>query len=144
MKILAVDYGLARTGLAVSDATATIATPLSCIPSRNEDRMFDALLGVIDDIKPDKIIIGLPLRTDMRQSEMSVKVSAFRERLRNATGMDIELYNEMYTTVIASRLLHQNEKKSKEQRGIIDSAAAAVLLQDYLDKINRQQKGDLL
>ena len=106
--------------------------------------MFDALLGVIDDIKPDKIIIGLPLRTDMRQSEMSVKVSAFRERLRNATGMDIELYNEMYTTVIASRLLHQNEKKSKEQRGIIDSAAAAVLLQDYLDKINRQQKGELL
>ena len=137
MKILAVDYGLAITGLAVSDATATIATPLPCIPSRNEDRMFAALLDVIKNVAPEKIIIGLPLRTDMKKSEMADRVEAFREKLKSETGKDIELYNEMYTTVIASRLLHQNEKKSKEQRGIIDSAAAAVLLQEYLDKINR-------
>ncbi|MBO4391715.1 MAG: Holliday junction resolvase RuvX [Clostridia bacterium] len=137
MKILAVDYGLARTGVAVSDATGTIATPLDCIPSRNEDRMLGTLLGVIERIKPEKIIVGLPLRTDMRRSEMADKVTAFFERLRTETGADIELCNEMYTTVIASQLLHQNEKKSKEQRRLIDSAAAAVLLQGYLDKLKQ-------
>ena len=134
MKILAVDYGLARTGVAVSDATGTIATPLDCIPSRNEDRMLETLLGVIEKTKPEKIIVGLPLRTDMRRSEMADKVTAFCERLRAETDADIELCNEMFTTVIASQLLHQNEKKSKEQRRLIDSAAAAVLLQGYLDK----------
>jgi putative Holliday junction resolvase len=137
MKILAVDYGLARTGIAVSDATGTIATPLPCIPSRNEDRMLETLLDVIKTVKPEKIIVGLPLRTDMRQSEMAEKVSAFCERLKEASGIQTELKNEMYTTVIASKLLHQNEKKSKEQRGLIDSAAAAVLLQEYLDNIKQ-------
>ena len=137
MKILAVDYGLARTGVAVSDATGTIATPLECIPSRNEGRMLETLLGVIEKIKPEKIIVGLPLRTDMRQGDMAVKVTAFCERLKAETEAEVELCNEMYTTVIASQLLHENEKKSKEQRRIIDSAAAAVLLQGYLDKLKQ-------
>ena len=140
MKLLAVDYGLARTGIAVSDATGTIATPLPCIPSRNEDKMLEKLLVIISEVSPEKIIVGLPLRTDMRQSEMAQRVTAFSERLKAETGIETELRNEMFTTVIASRLLHENEKKVREQRGLIDSAAAAVLLQDYLDKLNKELK----
>ena len=134
MKILAVDYGLSRTGLAVSDIMGMIATPLEHLPSRNEDKMLTALLAVIANIRPEKIIMGLPLRTDMRESDMAERVKAFAVRLREASGLEVELLSEMYTTVIASKLLHENEKNSKKQRGLIDSAAAAVLLQSYLDK----------
>lgn len=138
MKILAIDYGLSRTGLAVSDLTGTIATPLEHLPSRNEDKMLTALLNVINTVRPDKIIMGLPLRTDMRESDMAQRVKNFAERLTSESGLEVELRSEMYTTVIASKLLHENEKNSKKQRSLIDSAAAAVLLQDYLDKIKKQ------
>ena len=134
MKILAVDYGLSRTGLAVSDIMGTIATPLEHLPSRNEDKMLAALLNVISTVKPEKIIMGLPLRTDMRESDMAERVKAFAVRLKDECGLEVELLSEMYTTVIASKLLHENEKNSKKHRGLIDSAAAAVLLQSYLDK----------
>jgi len=134
MRILAVDYGLARTGIAVSDETCTIATPLECIPSRNEDKLLEGLVKLIDEIKPSRIIMGLPIRTDLKESDMAAKVRAFAERITEATGIVPELKNEMYTTVIASKRLHENEKNAKKQRGLIDSAAAAVLLQEILDK----------
>ena len=143
MKILAIDYGLSRTGIAVSDATGLLATPLECIPSRNEDRLLEALLKLIGEIRPERIVMGLPLRTDFRESDMAEKVRRFAERIKEATGIEPELRNEMFTTVIASKRLHENEKKAKEQRGLIDSAAAAVLLQELLDKersINGGQK----
>ncbi len=138
MKLLAVDYGLSRTGLAVSDPSGTIATPIAHIPSRNEDRMLASLLEVIQNVEPDKIIIGLPLRTDMKKSDMAERICSFASRLKEASGLDVEFQNEMYTTVIASKLLHENEKNAKKQRPLIDSAAAAVLLQAYLDNMKKK------
>ena len=137
MKILAVDYGMSRTGLAVSDPSGTIATPIPHLPSKNENRLLTSLLEVIEEIRPDRIIMGLPLRTDMKESEMVGKVRSFAQRLEDASGLKIEFQSEMYTTVIASKLLHENDKNTKKQRSLIDSAAAAVLLQTYLDKLKK-------
>ena len=113
MKILAVDYGMSRTGLAVSDPSGTIATPIPHMKNKNENRLLASLLEVIEEIRPDRIIMGLPLSTDMKESEMVGKVRSFAQRLEDASGLKIDFQSEMYTTVIASKLLHENDKNTK-------------------------------
>jgi putative Holliday junction resolvase len=136
MRILAIDYGTARTGLAVSDPSGILASPLCVIKVKNMKQTAEAVKEKIDELKIEKIIMGCPIRTDGKDkdSEMKKKVEAFAEILFNKTGLKAELVNEVYTTVIASQKLHENEKNAKQQRANIDSVAASILLQDYLDK----------
>ena len=133
MRIIAIDYGLARTGIAVSDPTGLIATPLQNVPSKNFQKLLDGVEAVIKQYSPGLIIIGMPKRTDGLGSPMMEKVRSFAAALQERIDTPVEFVNEMYTTVIASRMLHANEKNTKQQRQLIDSAAAAVLLQGYID-----------
>ena len=133
MRILAIDYGMSRTGIAVSDPTGLIASPYAVIPSRNYEKLLTSVGDVLSAVSPEKVILGLPSRTDGIESEMCQRVTRFREELKSRFGVDAELIDEKYTTVIASQMLHANGTKAKEQRKSIDAAAAAVLLQGYLD-----------
>ncbi len=134
MRILAIDYGMARTGIAVSDPTGLIATPYQVIPSRNYEKLLNAVGEIFTNLSPDKVILGYPGRTDGAKSEMCERVERFREELFKRFGVDVELIDEKYTTVIASQMLHAGGTKAKDQRKTIDAAAAAVLLQGYLDQ----------
>ena len=116
MKILAIDYGIARTGVATCDPLETIASPLCVIPSYNHEKLVAELL-----------------RTDGNKSEMAEKCEVFAAELRELTGMDVESVDERFTTVIASQHLHANSINAKKQKKTIDAAAAAVLLQGYID-----------
>lgn len=133
MRILALDYGLARTGVAVSDPTGLIASPYKVIPSRNYEKLLIAVGETIAEVSPDRIILGYPRRTDGIKSEMCEGVERFREEIKSRFGIEAELVDEKYTTVIASQMLHAGGINAKEQRKNIDAAAAAVLLQGYLD-----------
>ena len=108
MKILAIDYGIARTGVATCDPLETIASPLCVIPSYNHEKLIAELLRVIKESGAQKLIIGKPLRTDGNKSEMAEKCEAFAAELRELTGMDVESVDERFTTVIASQHLHAN------------------------------------
>ncbi len=134
MRILAIDYGMARTGIAVSDPTGLIASPYQVIPSRNYEKLLIAVGEILSNLSPDKVILGYPGRTDGAKSEMCQRVERFRNELYQRFGVDAELIDEKYTTVIASQMLHAGGTKAKEQRKNIDAAAAAVLLQGYLDQ----------
>lgn len=134
MRILAIDYGMARTGIAVSDPTGLIASPYQVIPSRNYEKLLIAVGEILSNLSPDKVILGYPGRTDGAKSEMCQRVERFRNELYQRFGVDVELIDEKYTTVIASQMLHAGGTKAKEQRKNIDAAAAAVLLQGYLDQ----------
>ncbi len=133
MRILAIDYGMARTGVALSDPTGLIATPYRVVPSRNYEKLLIAIGEIISTIAPDKVILGFPGRTDGTKSEMCERVERFKDELKQRFNVDAELVDEKYTTVIASQMLHAGGTKAKEQRQNIDAAAAAVLLQGYLD-----------
>lgn len=133
MRILAIDYGLSRTGVAVSDPTGLIASPYKVIPSRNYEKLLDGIWEIFREISPDKVLLGYPARTDGEKSEMCQRVEKFREEIRKRFGIEAQLIDEKYTTVIASQMLHAGGIKTKEQRKTIDAAAAAVLLQGYLD-----------
>ncbi len=134
MRILAIDYGMSRTGIAVSDPTGLIASPYKVIPSRNYEKLLLGIGEVLSEVSPDKVILGYPGRTDGGKSEMCQRVERFREELKERFQVEAELIDEKYTTVIASQMLHAGGIKAKEQKKNIDAAAAAVLLQGYLDR----------
>lgn len=133
MKIMAIDLGMVRTGIAISDVNGVLATPRCVFSDYGRTRLTKAVLEMVEKEDIKKIIIGYPQRTDGKESEMSKKATSFATFLSKRTEAEVELINEAYTTVIASRKLHDNDIKSKDQRSKIDMAAAAVLLQDYLD-----------
>lgn len=133
MRVMALDYGMSRTGVALSDAMGLIASPYKVIPSKNYEKLLLAVGETLREVAPDKVILGFPGRTDGAKSEMCLRVERFRDELKARFGVDAELIDEKYTTVIASQMLHMGGVKAKEQRKTIDAAAAAVLLQGYLD-----------
>ena len=134
MRVLAIDYGMSRTGIAVSDPTGLIASPYKVIPSKNYEKLLLGIGEVLSEVASEKVILGYPGRTDGTKSEMCERVERFREEIKNRFGVEAELIDEKYTTVIASQMLHAGGVKAKEQRKTIDAAAAAVLLQGFLDR----------
>ena len=132
-RILAIDYGTRRTGIAVSDPLGQITTPLPHIPMKTNDHLCNDILKLIEDYKIKKIILGLPLRTDGKAGDTEAKVREFHALLTEKISIETEFVCEAFTTVIASQKLHEKGKNAKQQRQIIDSAAAAVMLQGYLD-----------
>ena len=133
MRVLAVDLGLARTGIAISDPSGTLATPRCVFEGYGRTRLTAAVKELIEQENIGLVIVGYPERTDGKESEMAQKAVSFATFLSKRTPVPVKLVNEAYTTVIATAKLHDNDIKVKDQRSKIDMAAAAVLLQGYLD-----------
>lgn len=117
-KVLALDYGSARTGVAVSDPTGTVARPVTTVERATTDAGFAKLLAVIADEEPELVIVGMPLTLRGDHGEQAVETAAFVERLRAALPTAVETYDERFTSVLA---------------GGDDARAAAHLLSSYLE-----------
>jgi putative Holliday junction resolvase len=117
VKVVALDYGAARTGVAVSDPTGTVARPLTTILRVNTDAGFNELLAEIDSAEAQLIVVGLPLTLRGERGEQARETEAFVDRLRSACRVPIEVYDERFTSVLAEG---------------DDARAAAHLLTDYL------------
>jgi len=117
VKVVALDYGSARTGVAVSDPTGTVARPLTTIRRAATDAGFNELLMVIDSAEAQLIVVGLPLTLRGEHGEQARETEAFVERLRSACTIPVETYDERFTSVLADG---------------DDARAAAHLLTDYL------------
>ena len=122
-RVIALDYGAARCGVAVSDPTGTLATPLEPILRPGTRKGFNRLLAAIRDQAPDTVVVGLPLSLSGRDSAQTREARAFAERLAGHLGTPVELYDERFTTALAQ----QRPGEAAE-----DSRAAAVLLEDWL------------
>lgn len=133
MRVLAIDYGSARIGLALSDPTGTLARPLPFVPAKGDAKLARELAAVAQKEQAEKILLGLPRNMDGTLGEAAAKVQAFATALGAATKIPIQLVDERLTTVQASRQLHEAGRDSRAQRSRIDSEAAAVLLQGWLD-----------
>ncbi|HEV3273124.1 MAG TPA: Holliday junction resolvase RuvX [Candidatus Methylacidiphilales bacterium] len=133
MRILAIDYGAKRIGLALSDPTATLARPLPFLPARPDAPLAReiALLAKKEDAR--LILLGLPRHMNGSLGEAAVRVQAFALLLGQATSVPVRLIDERLSTVQAGRQLHEAGRNARQQRAKIDSEAAAVLLQGYLD-----------
>jgi putative Holliday junction resolvase len=133
MRVLAIDYGSARIGLAVSDPTGTLAKPLPLVPAKADAKLAREIAAIAAREQVERILLGLPRHMSGELGDAAAKVQAFAKALGAATPIKIELVDERLTTVQAGRQLQEAGRNTREQRDRIDSASAAVLLQAWLD-----------
>jgi len=135
---LGVDHGEARIGLAVSDPTGTIATPIEAIKAVEQDDAAN-IARIATEREALGIVVGLPLSLDGSQGPAARKVNAFCARLRKITDLPVITWDERMTTVEAHSLLRQAGKSPSKargaERGKIDSASAAIILDSYMQSL---------
>ena len=134
MRVLALDYGSARCGCALSDPTGTLATPIDPIERPATRKGFARLVDLVRDRDVERVVVGLPLSLSGADSDQTREARAFAERLAGAVTVPVDLYDERFTTAIAAR--------AGSDRTTEDSRAAAVLLDDWLAR-HRHELGSV-
>jgi putative Holliday junction resolvase len=125
MRVLALDYGSARCGCAVSDPTGTLATPIEVVERAGSKRGMAALVALVQDKGIERVVVGLPLGLSGEDTDQTREARGFADRLRaRIGGVPVEMYDERFTTSIAAQ--------SGGSSAAEDSRAAAVLLEDWL------------
>jgi putative Holliday junction resolvase len=142
-KILAIDYGLKRCGIAITDDAKMIASPLTTV---YEKELLDFVKKQVETNKVDEIVIGLPVNLKGESTDATNHVNAFFIVLKEKhPGIAIELYDERFTSLLAQKSIHMMNlpKQKREQKGLLDKVSAAVLLQSYMDHKQFKQKNKL-
>ena len=138
MKIMAVDLGLARTGLAISDPSETLASPLGTIPERKEDRLLQRVAACAAEQGAQAVVVGYPRNMDGSRGESARRAEAFAQLLEEVSGLPVTLWDERLTTVSAAGYLNQTDTRGKKRKAVIDTVAATIILQDYLESRRRK------
>jgi putative Holliday junction resolvase len=133
VRVLALDYGSARCGCALSDPTGTLATPIDPIERPATRKGFARVVDLVRDRGAERVVVGLPLGLSGADTEQTRETRAWADRLAAAVAVPVELYDERFTTAIAAR--------SAGDRTSEDSRAAAVLLEDWLVRHAREVAG---
>ena len=132
-RILAVDYGEKRIGLAVSDELGITASPLTTLMHRSDEETVRHIAQLASKLKVAQIVIGLPRRTDAQEGEMERRVKAFAEKLRQAVSVPVVLFDERFTTRIAEQVLLEADLSRRKRKQVRDRLSAVILLLSYLD-----------
>jgi putative Holliday junction resolvase len=135
MRILALDHGTKRIGIALSDETKTIAQPLEYILTDPADKFLERLKTILAEKEIELILIGLPRNMDGTYGPATEKVKAFIEFLKPAITVPIKTWDERLTSTMANRVLIQGGVRRDQRKEKVDKMAAAILLQSYLDAI---------
>ena len=133
MRILALDHGTKRIGVAVSDETKTIALPLEYIPAEPFADILVRLKKLLAEKEADLVLIGLPRNMDGSYGPAAQKVEAFVAVLKSAITVPIKMWDERLTSTMANRAMIQGNVRRDKRKEKVDAMAAAILLQSYLD-----------
>ncbi|MDP4120216.1 MAG: Holliday junction resolvase RuvX [Bacillota bacterium] len=133
MIILAVDLGLARTGLSVCDKGEFLASPLCVIEERNQQKLLEKVLDEVKNSKAEEIVLGLPRNMDGSEGQSAENARAFGEKLQTLSGISVILRDERLTTTSAHNYLNNTDIRGKKRKAVVDAVAATIILQDYLD-----------
>ncbi len=133
-RYLAIDFGLKRIGLALSDPLFTFSYPYKTIP--NDSNSFNELKQIISEQGIVKIILGFPKKENGEPASISGEVVKFKQKLEESFHLEVLLRDEWYSSSIANDIIiHSVAKKSKrKEKGLIDKGAAAIILQSFLDE----------
>ena len=132
MKIMAIDYGDAHTGIAISDPTGTLAGFSTVINSRKADIVVEEIVRLIAGHGVTELVY--PKNMDGTLGPRAEKAAAFAETLRAATGLSVTLWDERRTTIDAHNILFSNGKNAKKRKKTVDAVAAALMLEGYLTR----------
>jgi len=150
-KILAIDYGRARIGLAVAESPHGIAQPLTTLERINRNEDMRRLRELVRDHNVKFVLVGLPLRLDGTRGEIAEETERFAQRVRKQIGVPVEMVDERLTSWEAERQMEEqfgrrsksaeaSSKKKASERISVDSMAAAIILRDYLERQNSATK----
>ncbi len=137
MRVLAIDHGTKRMGIAVSDELGILAHPLEFISADPFDKFLTRLKEILGEREIEQVLVGMPRNMDGSYGPQALKVQDFVAVLKKSILQPIKTWDERLTTVQAVGALRASGKKAKQQKEKVDAAAAAVLLQGYLDSFAR-------
>jgi putative Holliday junction resolvase len=134
VRVVGIDFGSKRVGVAVSDPSGVLASPHSVIQrGRSHAEDHRKLAAIVEEYEASVVVVGHPLSLDGRSGPAARLVEAEVDELRTALEVPVELYDERFTTVTADRSMMERNMKADARRKVVDQVAAAVLLQSWLD-----------
>jgi putative Holliday junction resolvase len=138
-RILGIDWGEVRIGLALSDETQTLASPLETLARRRGKRFpMGRLLELVDAHRPVAVVVGLPLAADGSEAGATVSARELADQVRARTGLPLELWDERMSTSRALGVIREQGGTTRGRKPDVDALAAAVLLQHFLDARRKQ------
>ncbi len=133
-RILGVDYGEARTGIAVSDPTGFMAGGVGTIHSWRLDEVVEKIASYAKDYDVAAIVIGNPVNMNGSRGEKSENAARLADLVRKASGREVVLYDERCTTMLAHKILNETDTRGKKRKNVVDTLSAEIILQNYLDR----------
>ena len=133
-RIMSIDYGTVRIGIALSDPLQIIANPFKVIQNSGEE-VFSAINSIIKSENVGKIILGLPVNLEGKDTKKTIEVRDFFEKLKKRISIPIIYWDESYSSAEAEEMLKRMGKSIKESRKVVDKFAASIILKSYLDSI---------
>ena len=132
-RVLGIDYGTRRIGLAVSDPLRVLAGGVAAIP--HDDGLMQRLVEIVQELKPVLIVVGMPLAPDGGKGSMAKEVDTFCDELRSKISIPVETWDESYTSVKAEDILRKSGmgRRRRREKGRVDTMAARILLQEFLE-----------
>ncbi len=133
MRILAVDLGLKRTGVAVCDETELLASPVGTLTQSDMEILCNDVAAIAAREGVRQIVVGHPRNMDGSRGESAQRAEAFAESLGERTGLPVTLWDERLTTVSAIGFLNETNVRGKKRKALVDTVSATIILQEYLD-----------
>ncbi len=132
-RVLGIDLGKARTGLAISDELKMLAHPLETVEA---GEAIERILEIVREKEIEEVVVGLPRHMNGSLGVAATEAQQFAKKLQQVAGCKVTMWDERLSTVAAERALREAGKKSRQTRGIRDQVAAQIILQSYLDRLN--------
>lgn len=133
MRILAIDLGLARTGLAICDELELLASPVGTVAESDTDQLLEKIAAVVAREDVRELVVGHPRNMDGTRGESARRAEDFAKALRERTSLPVTLWDERLTTVSAIGFLNETNVRGKKRKAIVDTVSATIILQEYLD-----------
>lgn len=129
---MSVDFGDSRTGIAVCGKSELIASPVCVIAEKDFDKCLEKTANIAKEQRAEMIVVGYPKNMNNTIGERCDKCSLFAEKLREMTGLPVELWDERCTTVSAHNILNETNTRGKKRKAVVDAVAAVIILESYL------------
>lgn len=137
MRVLGIDLGMVRTGVAVSDPSGMLASPVGTVTERDEARLIEQLTHIAAEQQATEIVVGLPRNMDGSCGDSATRATRIAHALGEQTGLPVTLWDERLTTVSAIGYLDATDVRGKKRKAVVDTVAATIILQNYLDGRSR-------
>lgn len=141
-RVLGIDYGLKRVGLAISDPLGIFAQGFKTLEHLSDKQLTREIQAIIKEHQIDKVIIGLPVKTSGEPGAIAEATKAFGELIAQSTGLPVLYEDERFTSIIAQQSLREQGVQPSRRKHLVDQTSAALILQQYLDKASHHSPQD--